>query len=903
MTLSPSRWQQIATIYESAIDHDAAGREAFLAEACAGDEALRLEVESLLRQDGASVLMDRSVWAAGAALLDDSWTLEAGVTLGPYRIEHPLGAGGMGDVYRAIDTRLNRPVAVKVLPTGVALDPQMRARFAGEAQAIAALKHPHICTLYDVGRQDDIDFLVMEYLEGETLAARLARGGLPVDEALSCAVEIAAALAHAHQRDIVHRDLKPANIMLTTGGTRLLDFGLAKFLAMATPSVQRRDVDLGRMRTESFEDVGVDSGASPKEPLAGPGTVIGTIRYMAPEQLKGQDADARSDLFSFGAVLYEMLTGTRAFNGNSAAGIRTAILEHDPPPASSVAALVPRRLDDIVHRCLEKNPEQRWQTAGDVMGALKQASESLAQAPLSPLPLTGPSIPRRAWMWAAGLLAVTLTAVFVWVTTGGLQRWRVTPAPPEIRSIAVLPLESLSGGEEHEYFADGMTEQLIADLASVDGLRVISRTSVMHYKATGKPVPVIARELRVDAIIEGTVLEADSRLRITAKLISGVTGEIIWSRGFERDFRDVLALQREVARSITSSVGRTVTGQHPAPASVRAIDPAVHRQVLLGRHHAAKGTEEGLSKAVEFFNAAIARDPANAYAHAGLAETYTELSGYYMDPRRAMPRARDAAETAIRLDETLADAHAALGYAKLVYDWDGPAAEKALLHALHLNPSLATARLNYAAYLTTQGRHEDARREIRRAVDLDPLSVRTHAFGGMLLSFTRAYDEALDLTRRGLELAPDSGFTVAAQGVAYAELGRYDEAVERMQRAAQLDNSLTILALQAHVLAAAGRTAQAVDVLRQVEEAARHRYFCPYEIATVYVSLGDHDAAAALFRKGTHERADCMAWLGVEPWIDAFCTDARYFSLLREIGLTPVPRQRGSGARSPRSPE
>jgi serine/threonine-protein kinase len=871
MSLSPSRWQEIATVYESALDRDAAAREAFLAEACAGDEALRLEVESLLRQDEAAVMVDRSVWASGAALLDDVWTLDAGATLGPYRIEDRLGAGGMGDVYRAIDTRLNRPVAVKVLPTGVAVDPQMRARFAGEAQAIAALKHPHICTLYDVGRQDDIDFLVMEHLEGETLAARLARGRLPVGEALTCAIEIAAALAHAHERDVVHRDLKPANIMLTTGGTKLLDFGLAKFLAVATPAAQPRDLG--------------------QDPVARPGTLIGTIRYMAPEQLNGQDGDARSDLFSFGAVLYEMLTGTRAFDGHNAAGIRTAILERDPPAASSIAPLVPGDLDDVVHRCLEKNPEQRWQTAGDVLGALKQVSGSLAQAPVPPLPLSHSSATQRGRRWAGGLVAVTLTAVVVWVTAGGLQRWRVTPTPGEIRSIAVLPLESLSSGEEHESFADGMTEQLIADLASVDGLRVISRTSVMQYKATRKPVPVIARELRVDAIIEGTILEADSHVRITAKLISGATGEIIWIRPFERDLRDVPALRREVARSVTASVGPTVTGQQAAPpASVRTVDPAVHRQVLLGRHHAAKGTEEGLRKAGEFFSAAIARDPASAAAYAGLAETYTELSGYYMDPRQAMPRAKDAAETAIRLDETLADAHAALGYAKLVYDWDGPAAERALLHALHLNPSLATARLNYAAYLSTQDRLEDARREIRRAVDLDPLSVRTHAFGGMLLVFTRAYDEALDLARRGLELAPDSGFTVAVQGMVYAELGRYNEAVEHMQRAAQLDNSLTILALQAHVLAVAGRSAQAVAVLRQVEEAARHRYFCPYEIATVYVSLGDHDTAAALFRKGTRERADCMAWLGVEPWIAAFRTDARYLSLLRDIGLTPVPR-------------
>ena len=305
-------------------------------------------------------------------------------------------------------------------------------------------------------------------------------------------------------------------------------------------------------------------------------------------------------------------------------------------------------------------------------------------------------------------------------------------------------------------------------------------------------------------------------MRITAKLISGATGEIIWAQSFERDLRDVLALQSEVARTITSKVDITLTPQEQARlASARPVDPEVHRQVLLGRHHAAKATEEGLRKAIQYFDAAIAKDPANALAHAGLAEAYTGLSGFYMDPREAMPKAKRAAETALRLDESLADAHAALGYVHLVYDWDGPAAEKALLRALALNPTLATARLNYAAYLTTQARHDEAVREVRRAVDLDPLSIRTHAIGTVLLLFTRRYDEAIELARKGLEFEPDAAFTLAFQGVAYAEQGRFDEAVDNVQRAAQLDNSLTILALQAHVLAVAGRTEQAETLIRQ----------------------------------------------------------------------------------------
>jgi tetratricopeptide (TPR) repeat protein len=325
--------------------------------------------------------------------------------------------------------------------------------------------------------------------------------------------------------------------------------------------------------------------------------------------------------------------------------------------------------------------------------------------------------------------------------------------------------------------------------------------------------------------------------------------------------------------------------------SVRPVDPEVHRQVLLGRHHAAKTTEEGLRTAVQHFNVAIAKDPDMALAHAGLAQAYTELAGFYMDPREAMPKAKRAAETALRLDESVADAHAALGYIHLVYDWDGPAAQRELLRALDLNSTLATARLNYAAYLSTQARHDEAVREVRRAVDLDPRSIRTNAFGTVLLLFTRRYDEAIDLSRKGLEFEPDSAFTLAFQGVAYAQIGRFEEAVANVHRAAQLDRSLTILALQAQVLAMAGRKQQAEMLIHHVQDAAKRQYFCPYEIACVYVSLGDRDTAYALFRKGTDEHADCMAWLGVEPWVDSFRSDPRYGALVRRIGLAPNGRQ------------
>jgi eukaryotic-like serine/threonine-protein kinase len=772
-----------------------------------------------------------------------------------------------------------------VLPAGVA-SPHMRARFAREARAVAALAHPHICTLYDVGCQDEVDFLVMEYLDGETLAARLTNGRLPLEQALTHAIEIAGALDHAHSQSIVHRDLKPANVMLTAGGAKLLDFGLAKFRPAAIRPAQDLEPTLAGQLPET-------SGNEQARTLEGDdahatrgGAIMGTIRYMAPEQIQGRDADARSDLFAFGAVVFEMITGTRAFDGDSASGIRAAVIGHDPPTLSSLEPMVPRAMDDLLRRCLAKDPRERWQTASDVLHALNEASGAIVRTRAE-----AAVRPRRAWRWVAGLVLAALTVAATWVISGGLQRPDTNAPFRQIHSLAVLPLENLSGGSEQEYFAEGMTDQLIAGLAAVGGLRVISRTSVMHYKTARKPVPTIAKELNVDAILEGTVVEVGGVVRITAKLIRGSTGEILWAQNFERDLSDVLALQSDVARSIAGEVGLTLTDQEKARAgSASRVDPAVQRQVLLARHHAAKGTEEGLRKAVDFFKAAIAGDPAHAAAHAGLAEAYTELAGFYIDPRQAMPEAKRAAQTAIRLDDKLAEAHAALGYVHLVYDWDGPAAERELLRALDLNPTLAAARLNYAAYLTTQARHEDAVREIRRAVDLDPLSIRTHTFGALLLMFTRRHDEALELARRGLEFEPNSGLTIAMQGVASAEQGRFEEAVEHMKKAAELDGSLTVLALQAHVLAAAGRKDEAVKVLRAVEDGARTRYFCPYEIATVYVNLGDMDTASTLFRKGAKEHADCMAWLGVEPWIEAFRADPRYRILLRDIGLAPGAR-------------
>ena len=880
MAVTPERWQRIARIYELTVDVDPAAREAFLSEACAGDPSLRAEVESLLREDESPVLLDRPVWATAAPLFDAVADLPSGATLGPYRIKDPVGAGGMGQVFCATDTRLNRLVAIKVLPGDLARDEGMRSRFSHEARAVAALTHPHICTLYDVGRHEEIDFLVMEYLEGDTLASRLAKGQLPPEQALTHAIEIASALDHAHRHGIVHRDLKPANIMLTAGGAKLLDFGLAKFRPVTDGDVAQATDTTHAVATDDPSGPGVrEVGEAGDRTLTRRGAILGTLRYMSPEQLEGRPVDARSDLFSFGALLHEMLTGKRAFDGDSAATLRAAILEREPPPVSLLQPAVPPAVDQILRRCLAKDPAKRWQTAADLLRELKRVSESTR---------------RRAWtgwLLPAAILVAAIAGLAVWLSVDTLRPWLAPARTSQVRSLAVLPLEDLSAVRDQEYFVDGITDQLIADLAAIRQLRVISRSSVMHYQGARTPVPIIAHQLNVDAVIAGSVVRAGDRVRITVTLIDGSSGDVRWAQTFERDLRDVLALQREIARTITGKVHITLTPTEQARlANAAPVDPEIHRQVLLGRHHAAKSTEEELRKAVQVFEQVTVQDPTNAAAYAGLAEAHMGLSGYYVPPQEAMPNAKRAAEAAIRLGESLADAHAALGFIHLVYDWDGPAAEKSLQRALELNPTLATARLHYAAYLTTQARHDEAALEIRRAVEFDPVSIRTNAIATNLLLFARRNNEAIALARRGLEFEPNAAFTLAFQGVAYAEEGRFAEAVDNMQRAATLDKSPTIVGLRAHVLAIAGQRDAAARLIRQLEESTKHRYFCPYEIGAAYVSLGDRDTAYKWFRKGVEGRADCMAWLGVEPWIESFRSDPRYATLLQEIGLDPGAR-------------
>jgi serine/threonine-protein kinase len=793
-------------------------------------------------------------------------SLLAGARLGPYEIVSPLGAGGMGEVYRARDTRLHREVAVKVLPASFSQDADRLRRFEQEARAASALNHPGILTIHDFGLQDDgAPYVVSELLEGETLRQRLEGGRLSVRKALDYTAQIARGLAAAHEKGIVHRDLKPENLFVTKDGRgKILDFGLAK---LTHP--ERTGTPLTEAPTET-------RGTEP-------GIVMGTVGYMSPEQVRGQTADHRSDIFSLGAVLYELLTGRRAFRGDTAVEAMNAILKEDPPEPSRTVAELPPALNRIVGHCLEKGPQERFQSARDVAFALEEAMTS-ASVPAIAAPV-GPSHRERARWIVAGVLVAAVATVVVIRSMAG-RRDRPARAGESIRSLAVLPLENLSRDPEQEYFADGMTEALISNLARIRALRVISRTSAMRYKGSGKSLPEIGRELNVDGIVEGSVLRSGDRVRITAQLVHASSDAHLWAQDYERDVRDVLSLQGEVARAIAKEIRVAVSPQEQARlVKSRPVDPEAHRLYLLGRYWWNKRSAEGFQKALQYFEQAIAKDPTFASAYAGLSDTYASLGYYVLRPREAFPKARRAAAKALELDDTLAEAHASLGNIALDDSWNWVAAEKSFQRSIELAPGYASAHHWYSLLLSALGRLDEASAAIRRALELDPLSLIINHNVGLQLYYARRYDEAIDQYRKTLEM--DSRFSVTKLMLmhAYTEKGMLREAIAQAEGISHSD--AVRKAALAYAYARAGDRPQALGLIKEVVAASERSYVAPDSVAIAYVGLGEKDEAFAWLEKAYEERTSFPQYLKPSPFFDPLRTDPRFAALLRRVGFPP----------------
>ncbi|HSB35444.1 MAG TPA: protein kinase, partial [Thermoanaerobaculia bacterium] len=582
-------------------------------------------------------------------------TLSTGTRLGPYEIVGFLGAGGMGVVWRARDTRLERDVAIKVLPPVTAADPAARARLLREARLASKLNHPNVCTIHEVGEDGGRAFIVMELVEGETLSLRLASGALPAGEILRVGTQVADALSHAHSHGVLHRDLKSANIVVTPEGrAKVLDFGLAKRLAGPDDA---EATTLSRVA------------------LTAEGTVTGTLAYMAPELLRGQPADVRSDLWALGVVLYEAAAGERPFRASVSTALAADIQYREPPPPGRSRPVLSAGLEDVILRCLKKRPEERYQTAGELLADLQALA---ASTPVSSGIASGArKAPRKR---------------------GGRRQ--------PIRSLVVLPLVNLSGDPEQEYFADGMTDALIGDLAGIGALRVISRTSTMRYKRTERSLPAIARELNVDAVLEGSVLRAGSRVRIAARLIEASSDTNLWAKSYERDLSDVLALQGEVAEAIAEEV-KSASGAKAARRLARRgpVNTEAWDACLKGRHHMYMLSREHFDRALAYFTLALEKDHAFAPAFAGLADVWI-LRGDsgILPPTETFPKAREAASKAIELDDGLVEGHLSRATLRFLYDWDWDGARAEYERALRLNPNSAEARFFYSDFLISMRR-------------------------------------------------------------------------------------------------------------------------------------------------------------------------------------------------------
>ena len=788
-------------------------------------------------------------------------TLSAGTRLGPYEVLSPLGVGGMGEVYRGRDPRIGREVAIKVLPESFSRDAERLRRFEKEARSAGVLNHPNVLVVYDVGEHDGSPYIVEELLEGGALRERLTQGPLRPAEAVEYAVQIARGLAAAHEKGVIHRDLKPENLFVTRDGrVKILDFGLAKLTQQETAAAEAAEAATLSAVTEA-------------------GVTLGTVGYMSPEQVRGLPADARSDIFSFGAVLYEMLTGKRAFRGNSPAETMSMILKDQPPPVGDTNPDAPPALDRVVRRCLEKEPTRRFHSAGDVAFALTDASTETAAPRAFRRSRPGPTllVPLAAALLAIGLL--------IWQR---LPNATSAGGPRRLASLVVLPLQNFSRDPDQEYFSDGMTEALISRLAQIGTLRVISRTSAMQYKDTKKPLGQIARELNVDGVIEGSVTRSGGRVRVTAQLIDARRDEHLWAKDYERDLRDVLGLQAEIAQAIALEVRARVNPVEKARlARSRPVVPEAQEAYLKGRYSLGQGTEDTIVKAIAFFNEAIGKDPLDARAYAGLADSYSALRSIYRSPLEVMPKAKAAAQKAVELDGSLAEGHVSLASVKMFYDFDWTGAEREFRRGIELNPNLAEAHDGLALYFTANKRHAEAIAEIEWAKRLDPLSPIILADASWVYYGARRYDRALELAREWVEMNPNSPWGHTYLGLALEKTGKVDEAIRELEGAAKMDRSVTILEFLGGAYAQAGRTADAKRIIAELTGRAEKRYVCPYEIATIYTGLGQKDAAFDWLQKGVAERADCMPWTMADSKIDPLRADPRYKDILRGVGLVP----------------
>ncbi len=811
-----------------------------------------------------------------------------GQTLSHYRIVAQLGAGGMGVVYRARDERLQRDVALKVLPAGAIADETSRARLLREARMASALNHPNICHIYEVGEEQGNAYIAMELVEGRSLRETIPKGGLPIEKAIRHGAQIADALAHAHERGVIHRDLKSANVVITPEGrAKVLDFGLAKRVDQPGDELRAADLDL----TQS-------------------GIVVGTPHYLPPEVLGGAKADERSDLWALGVVLYEMTSGELPFAGRTVLEICSAIRDDSPAP---LPPRVPPGLRSIIQRCLAKEPSERYRRASEVHAAL--SALHFDSGPVATGGARGRF--RRAFLWPLAGLAVAIVAALVLSQRGGLRGGPGTaasdgrvpargsfPPPPvsnsvsdvplahPIRSLAVLPLANLSGDSDQDYFADGMTEELITNLAPIGSLKVISRTSVMRYKGTTKSLPEIVRELGVDGIVEGSVMRSGDRVRITAQLIDAAEDRHIWAKSYERELTNIITLQREVAVDIAEMINLQLTPEEHARMATtgRTVNLAANDLYMKGRFHWGKITDESVRKSVEFFKRAIALDPGDPRYYTGLADAYAVMGHLLntMPLSEAMPLVKENARKALALDDASSEAHAAMALALFFADWDWSAAKEHAERAIALSPGNPEAHFIYAVIVGAEGHTDEAIEHGVRARDLDPLSLLINWDLSSQYFYAERYDEALAQAARTLEIDPTSQIARSQPMVINETRGDFAGLFELYEKYANAtpDEVAAVKTLKA-AYEAGGVRGYFQGYLDLTSNAGAEHESVNYQRAHVYARMGDTEKALECLEKSIAARTGDMLFIKVDPRLKSLRGNSRFDALIRRVGLTP----------------
>ena len=911
IVVDPQKWYRVKELFEGAIERGPEERSAFLEQACAGDESLRSGVESLIDsyEQDKSFMETPAVASAADSLMDDQTASLIGQSVGPYTIVREIGRGGMGEVYLAQDSRLGRQVALKLLPEVFTRDQDRLRRFEQEARTASALNHPNILTIHEIGQLNSRQFIAAEFIEGETLRQHLETAEVSLNEALDIAIQVAGGLTAAHQSGIVHRDIKPENIMLRADGyIKVLDFGLAK--------LTERPATTPEASTQAFVETT-------------PGMVVGTVRYMSPEQSQGSSrVDHRTDIWSLGVLLYEMVTGHVPFEGKDVHRQIIAIQEQEPPPLATFVGGVPDRLEEIINRALAKGPGERYQTVKDLLNdlrnlkhrldidaeiergappeskvptaesktagakAISTAQEAVAQTAAvesarntSSAEYIAKEISRHKRGLAVGLaiLLLAVPGLVFWISSNRLAN------NSQIESIAVLPFVNASGNADVEYLSDGMTELLINSLSQLPKLSVKARSSVFRYKGKDVEPQQIGSQLSVQAILSGRVVQRGEDLTLYLSLVDARNGNQLWGEQYNRKLTNLVTLQSEIARDVSQKLRARLSGADELKLTKNYTANAEAYQLYLkGRYHVAKLTPPEMQTGISYYRQAIETDPSYAFAYVGLADAYRSVAiAGEMPSTEFLPKAKEAAQKAIEIDDTLAEAHAELGFIIFWYDWDWTAAEKQFKRALELNPNSPDIRWFYAHLLSTLGRHTEALAEMRRARELDPLSLRINANEGQFLIHAGQTDEGLARLQKTFELDPRFWLAHLFASSAYIEKGMFAEAVAEARKARDFSGASTHhpVAFLSYALAKSGKQAEARAELEGLLKLSTERYVSSYNIALIYNGLGERDETLDWLERGYKERDPKMVFLKVEPKWNNLRADPRFQDLLRRVGF------------------